>query len=141
MNRILSWFEGQRDTSILVLRVILATILIVSGYQKLFGSGISEFTDYLVRHGIVLSPLFGIIVPVLEFFGGIAILLGLFTRYVAILIAIQFVYISIHYKPILVGGSGVWKSVRIDLTLAAMAILLITHGGGRMALDRLLFRK
>ena len=141
MNRILSWFEGQRDTSILILRVILATILIVAGYQKLFGGGITEFTGYLAGHGIVLSPLFGILVPVLEFFGGIAILLGLFTRYVAILIAIQFVYISVHYKPILVGGSSVWKSVRIDLTLAAMAILLITHGGGRLALDRILFRK
>lgn len=141
MIRMLSWFDGQRDTSILILRVILATILMVAGYQKLFGSGISAFTDYLVSSGLVMAPLFGILVPVLEFFGGIAILLGLFTRYVAILIAIQFVYISIHYKPILVGGSNVWKSVRIDLTLAAMAILLITHGGGRLSLDRILFRK
>ena len=61
------------------------------------------------------------------------LLVGLFTRVLALLFAIQFVVITFYVKS-LAQGLG---PLRLDLLMLASSMLLLFAGPGRAALDRL----
>ena len=79
----LSKYQPQ---ALAVLRVVTALCFMAHGTQKMFGFPASEMGG-----GFELFSLMGL-AAVLEVFGGLAILLGLFTRPVAILLAGQMAY-------------------------------------------------
>jgi len=68
-----------------------------------------------------------------EFFGGILLLVGLFTRIaaLAILINMSVAIWKVHWKNGLLGNGG----YQFPLALAAMAFALIFLGAGPIALD------
>lgn len=66
-----------------VLRIVTALTFMAHGTQKLFGFPASQMPG-----GVELLSLFGV-AGILEVFGGLAILIGLFTRPVAFLLAGQ----------------------------------------------------
>lgn len=86
----LQFFENPRptnreiDTVLLIIRIVVAVLFITFGYGKLFGApGIEGFTGMLTAFGFPLPGLFAYLVGIAEFFGGIAILLGVATRFSA----------------------------------------------------------
>ena len=76
------------DAVLLVARVLLAYILLLSGFGKL--TDIGGFTASLVSKGVRMASVLGIIAPCVEFFGGLAVLLGVKTRYAALLMFASF---------------------------------------------------
>ncbi|MCL4801070.1 MAG: DoxX family protein [Burkholderiales bacterium] len=74
-------------------------------------------------------------VACLEFFGGILLVLGLFTRPVAALF-VGFLYVAaFHYKIV----RGYWWTqggTEMPLVLLLVAITLLLRGGGEYSLDR-----
>lgn len=137
MNSLLSWLDGQRSNSVLICRVVLAAILIVAGYQKLFVYGIPKVMDSFAGIGLFAAPLLGALVPLLELFGGIAILFGVFSRLLSIWVIVQFGLITIYVKPVLQGEG--WGPLRIDLLLAALGFLIATQGPGPLAFGGRIF--
>ena len=77
----------------------------------------------------------GPFIVLLEFAGGIAVVLGLFTRYLGVLYTIEFIVAFLVVKL----GMG-YPKFRIDLTLIAFGVLMATHGAGAYSLDRMLKR-
>ncbi|MGH7631964.1 MAG: DoxX family protein [Gemmatimonadales bacterium] len=117
-----------------VLRIVAALVLITHGTQKLFAFPVAE-----PRPPAELFSLFGA-AGVLEVVGGPLLLLGLFTRPVAFLLAgeMAFAYFIVHapqnFWPILSGGEP-------PVLLCFIFLYLAAAGGGEWALDRVLARR
>ena len=119
------------DWGLLVLRIGMGIIFIFMGYGKLFGGspGIEGFTSMLTNIGIPAPVFSAYLVGIIEFFGGIAIILGMFTRVVAPLLAIIMVVAFVAVKKVLPGGN-------IDLALFAISVALTLTGPGSYSLLR-----
>jgi len=112
-----------------IFRIVTAFLFIPHGAQKLFG--VPDTT----KASIELFSLMGL-VGALEFFGGLFILCGLFTRPVAFLLSGQmaFAYFIAHapkgFWPILNGGE-------LAVLYCFVFLYLVSAGGGAWSLDRL----
>ena len=71
---------------LLVLRVALGLIFLVHGYPKLTRSA-SDLQGMFVQHGLPAQLVY--VAGVLETFGGLVLILGLFARPAALLLAIE----------------------------------------------------
>mgnify|MGYP001546580936 CR=1 FL=1 len=81
--------DKRLDTALLVLRLVIGTIFIAHGYQKIFTYGIAGVTTAFTQMGIPVPALVAPLVAVLEFVGGIALVFGLATRIAGLLLAID----------------------------------------------------
>jgi putative oxidoreductase len=112
-----------------ILRIIAAFVYLVHGTQKLFGFP----APFPVPH---LPPLF-LAGGIIETFGGLLLLLGLFTRPVALIVSgeMAVAYFKFHapqgFWPLLNDGEGAVLYCFIFLYLAS-------SGGGPWSVDRLL---
>lgn len=127
----LRYFDRLQPVALLVLRVVLGAIAIGHGYHKLFGGGFSEYWHHV--QGIGLPGFMAVPSALAEFFGGILVLLGLFTRCAAIAILIDMVITiwKAHWHNGLLGPGG----YEFPLSLAAIAFALICYGAGPLALE------
>lgn len=74
-----------RDLLLLAARVLMAAIFIQSGFGKLLNIG--DFAGNLAGQGVPFAPAMAAVGAGVEFFGGVALLLGAWTRVVAVLLA------------------------------------------------------
>ena len=130
MNKCLANCSTQKmtDYAWLAIRIALAVVLVLHGYQKLAG-GMEMFTGMLTKLGFPAPVLMAWIVALLEFVGGLAIAIGLWTRDVAALVTIQFVVILLFVKKFAFPASDV------DLIIFAVALALTLVGAGSMSVD------
>ncbi|MBR9882232.1 MAG: DoxX family protein [Oceanospirillales bacterium] len=123
----------------LILRVPVGLVLMPHGAQKLFGwfggGGLEGTGQWMASLGLEPGFLMALLAGSAEFFGGLALVLGLLTRLVGLvtaftmLIAILFVHL----------GNGVFVSEggwEYALVLLAASLSLTVSGGGRFSLDR-----
>ena len=129
----------QIDTALAVLRVVLGVTFILHGGQKLFVFGFDGVTGAFTQMGIPAPGFFGPFVALVEFFGGIAITLGLLTRLAALGIAATMVVaiLTVHLKNGFFAPTG----VEFPLSLLGSAIALIVAGAGAFSLDALVGKK
>lgn len=74
----------QISAGLAVLRVAVAAVFINHGRQKLFVYGFAGVTGAFTQMGVPFPGIMGPFIGLLEFFGGIALLLGLLTRLLAV---------------------------------------------------------
>lgn len=131
-NRSASW-------GITLLRIAIAVVFLVHGGQKLFVFGIPGVTGFFTQIGVPLPSLFAPVISVVEFFGGLALLLGIGTRYAALCLALDMLgaIIFVHGK----NGFFVPSGVEFVFVLLAANIALGLAGPGALALEPVLFRR
>jgi putative oxidoreductase len=78
--------EAARDGLLLACRVLLMLLFIKSGWSKL--TGYSETIQHFAQTGVPMPALAATVAVIVEFFLGIAVVIGLQTRPLAILLAI-----------------------------------------------------
>jgi putative oxidoreductase len=129
----------QIDTALAVLRVVLGITFILHGGQKLFVFGFAGVSGAFAQMGIPAPGLLGPFVAFVEFFGGIAILLGLLTRLAALGIAATMVVaiLTVHLKNGFFAPTG----VEFPLSLLGSAIALIITGAGDFSLDAVIGKR
>jgi putative oxidoreductase len=125
--------SSLQPLGLLLLRAALGIIFITHGYPKLaHGAGMQHF---FIEHG--LPGYFLYVAGVLELFGGGLLLLGLFTRGAALLLAIEM-------------GVAIWKvhgsrgilavhEYEFPLAMAMGCLALATIGAGIISIDHPLF--
>ncbi len=73
---------GLADAMLLLARILLGYIFVLSGWGKLMG--LAGFAASLERQGVPASYAFAIIGAAVEFAGGLALIIGIATRYAAL---------------------------------------------------------
>jgi len=111
--------------ALLVMRLVLGAILIAHGYHKVWG-GFHHHMDFVGSLG--LPKWLAYLSAGTEFFGGIAIVPGLFTRFFAAAFIIEMAVAiwKVHFKNGLMGNGG----YEFPLALATIAFGLMCFGGG-----------
>jgi putative oxidoreductase len=129
-------FTPLQRWGITAIRVVVGIVFLMHGGQKLFIWGFSGVAAFLGQLGIPAPMLASIIVTLVEFLGGLALFLGLFTRWVAILLAIDMAVaiLTVH----LPNGFFLPKGFEYPLTLLAANVSLALLGSGEASVDRFL---
>lgn len=124
--------ECQKSTCLLVARVLFAVILITHGWAKLMGPqpGMEGFTAMLAGMNFPMPMAFAWIVALLETVGGAAILLGVWTEKVAMLVAIQFLVIIFYVKKLN------FQKSELDMAILALSLIFASVGAGSYAMTK-----
>lgn len=136
IQRILS--TNSQMTS-LALRLSAGAIFVAHGAQKLFGSfgghGLQGTAQWMASIGLEPGYLMALTAGSAEFFGGIALLIGLLTRPAALMLVITMLVaiINVHL------ANGFFMSnngYEFALALLGISVALVFNGGGKLSLDR-----
>ena len=119
---------------LLVLRVVVGAIFAAHGAQKIFEFTLPGTIGSFAGMGVPLPEIAGPAVAFVELIGGILLILGLLTRPVAILLAIDMIValVAVHLPAGLWVGDGGYEFVAV---LGAAALALALTGAGRFSLD------
>jgi putative oxidoreductase len=134
-----NWLLGTDDKqwATVPLRIALGVIFIAHGGQKLFGwlggyglSGTAAF--FAAKLGLTPGLLWATLAGLGEFGGGVLVLLGLFTRFGALMIAIV---MGVAIVKVQWGYFFMPRGIEYTFALLAMAVALLIAGGGKFSLD------
>jgi len=130
----MNFLRGLQPFGLLVLRVCLGLIFVYHGYPKLVHAN-EGMREFFLAHG--LPGYFVSLAGILETFGGLVLMLGLFTRAAALLLAIEMgvAIWKVH------SGHGVLavKDYEFPLAVGAACFALATLGAGVLSADHLFF--
>lgn len=123
------------------MRLSAGVIFAAHGAQKLFGSfgggGLEGTAQWMASIGLEPGYLMALAAGSAEFFGGIALLLGLLTRPAAFVLAMTMLVavITAHLpNGLFLSNNG----YEFGLALLAITGALVLNGGGKLSLDRML---
>jgi putative oxidoreductase len=127
--------NNLQPLSLLLLRISLAVIFLFHGYPKLAHPS-AQLQSAFVEHG--LPGYFVQLAGIIETFGGGLLLLGLFTRAAALLLAIEMCVAiwKVHSRSYLAV-----HEYEFPLALAAACFVLATVGAGLISVDQVVFER
>ncbi|WP_333606781.1 DoxX family protein [Arsukibacterium sp.] len=130
--------------SALVLRVPVGIIFAAHGAQKLFGwfggYGLSGTAGWMDSIGLSPGLLMALLAGAAEFFGGLALIIGLLTRPAAAALAVAMLVaiIAVHLPyGLFISNNG----YEFGLALLAASVSLLFSGAGNASVDRLVAAK
>jgi putative oxidoreductase len=119
-------------------RLLIAAIFVPSGFGKL--THIDGFAHVLARSGVPAPHTLAIVGACVEFFGSLAIVFGLLTRYAALLMAaFTLVAALISYRFWKVSGAAVFDQYfqfMKNLAIVGGFLFLFVVGPGRYSIGR-----
>lgn len=121
------------------LRLVLGAAMVYHGYSKVIPAGGfhgGNAFSAIERHSRFVASLglpywMGIVSALTEFLGGLLILSGLFTRFAALLVAINMLL-----AVLMVNRHHGYAGSEYSLALLAIALMLAFYGAGVYAIDR-----
>ncbi len=117
-----------------LIRCACGLILAVHGWGKI-SRGAETMAPTFAKLGYAHPVLLVYLLILVEFFGGIAIAAGLFTRFFAAALTIEMAVITfVHYLP--AGFSWLNRGYEFTLLWGLMAMAILWRGGGPYSLDR-----
>jgi putative oxidoreductase len=140
INRLVATDAGAAT---LALRIPVGIVFIAHGAQKLFGwfggYGLEGTAQWMGSIGLNPGYLLALLAGGAEFFGGLALLVGLLVRPAAALLAFTMLVaiFSVHISKGLFLSNGGYEYA---LALLAVSVALLVGGAGRFSLDRALGR-
>jgi len=126
---------SRQDFGLLIIRLILAVVLLYHGSGKLFGAfggpGLEGFSGWLGSMGIPMPSVSAFLAAAAEFFGGLAILFGLWVQWAALPAAFTMFVAAFSAHS---GFDGQKDGMEYPLTLALVLVGLALLGSGRFSL-------
>lgn len=122
---------------------LLIRLVVAYGFSQpaiLKMNNIDETVKWFGDLSIPLPEFFAYIVTGFESLGIVLLILGLFTRYISIVLACVMIG-AIYFVHLPNGFSVADNGVEIPLYYFLFLTFLATHGAGKFSLDRMLFEK
>tara|TARA_R100001143_G_scaffold52481_2_gene47662 strand:+ start:25921 stop:26316 length:396 start_codon:yes stop_codon:yes gene_type:complete len=116
------------DVAPLLLRIGVGVIFIVAGWGKL--NGIEGVEGFFGNLGIPLPGIMAWVVAIVEFVGGIMVLLGAYARIPYVLLACVMIVALLTTK---LGGE--FSAARLDMMLLLANLSLYFMGSGKYSVD------
>ncbi len=137
MNRPLPPTAG--DVALLAARLLLGVVMFAHGWQKMMINGIGRTTEGFEKMSIPLAILSASFVTVVEFVGGVLLIVGALTTLVAGLMMVIMVgaAVFVHIPNGIFVADGDWELVGV---IAAGLVMLAARGPGRYSVDHLTAR-
>jgi putative oxidoreductase len=129
----------RADLGLLVLRLATGIVFLMHGYQKVFTYGFAGVGDAFTKMGVPVGTVMGPAIGLLELLGGIALIIGLGTRIVALLLACDMLgaFMLVHMK----NGFFMPTGFEFVFVLCAASLALALAGGGEMSVDAKMGRR
>ena len=127
--------KTSHEWGLLILRIVVGVVFAAHGAQKLMG-GVDSTAGFMGFLGIPMPQIAAIVLIAVELVGGIALILGLGTRYVAALLAVDMLVamVLVHLaNGFFVSTNG----IELVLLLLAASLFFVLSGGGRLAVDQM----
>ena len=126
--------SNSQPWGLTVLRVVVGAVFLIHGCQKLFVFGFHGVAGFLGPLGVPAPGVFAVIVTLVEFVGGALLIVGLFTRWAALLLAVDMLVaiLLVHLKH---GFFNQQQGYEYPLTLLAATIALALAGPGAASVD------
>ena len=130
----MKFLSSIQPLGLLALRVALGLIFLTHGYPKLTRSA-TQLQTIFVQHGLPAQLVY--VAGVLETFGGVLLILGLFTKPAALLLAIEMgvAIAKLHTSH----GVMALHDYEFPLALGTACLALATVGAGSASADHLFF--
>jgi putative oxidoreductase len=127
--------DKLKPLALLLLRLAMGLIFISHGYPKLFGNPHQWVGNF--EH-LGMPGYFAYVAGILEFFGGMLLVAGLFTEIVGLLFAIEMTValVKVHFPQ---GPLLQVKNYEFPLMLAVAGFVLATIGAGIFSLDQAIY--
>jgi len=140
----------RSDSGLAILRVILGVVFFAHGAQKMLGwlggYGFTGTMGYFTSLGI--PYVFGVLAICAEFFGGLGLILGLFSRVAAfavlanMVVAILLVHLPnglfMNWGLAIKGTMAIGEGYEYHLLAIGMALAVMINGGGAASVDAML---
>jgi len=129
--------EKFRDEVILVARILLALLFLTFGWSKL--TNYAGTVAYMTKTGLPLPSIAAIVAVIVELGGAIAIILGLWTRLVAVVVALYTVASAFIGHPYwtMTGADAYGNMINFYKNVCIMGgyLLLYITGAGKYSID------
>lgn len=137
------FYNRARDLSWPLIRLTVGGVLLVHGIVKVTGPGLAAFAaNSLARRGIEPALPLACVIFFNETVGALCLMLGLLTRVIAAIIAVEFAVITflVHFKNgfSFASQGGGWE---YPLLWGLVIFAISLRGGGPYSLDRLIGRE
>nr|WP_199047805.1 DoxX family protein [Dyella sp. ASV24] len=130
--------EGSRDGMLLLARLLLMILFVIFGWSKL--TGFTDTVAYMTSVGVPMPSVTAAIAVIMEFFVGIAIAVGFYTRPLAIVLGLYTIAAAVigHQFWNLVDPERIGAMINFykNMSIAGGLLLLCVAGPGRYSLDR-----
>lgn len=133
--------DSEAGLSTLALRIPAGIIFMAHGAQKLFGAfggyGLEGTGQWMASIGLEPGYLMALMAGSAEFFGGLALLLGLLIRPAAAVLAITMLVaiFTVHFSNGLFMSNNGYE---FGLALLAVSVSLLFSGAGRLSVDAII---
>jgi putative oxidoreductase len=129
--------DRVRDEVILVARILLIVLFLVFGWGKL--ANYAATVDSMTRTGAPLPPVAALIAIVVEVFIALTVILGLWTRPLALLLALYTLATALigHHFWTMEGPARTANAINFykNISIIGGFLLLYVTGAGRYSLD------
>lgn len=133
-----------QDVLLLIARILAGWIFIHYGFGKI--TDVGPFAASLARDGVPLPMVVGVIAACVEFFGGIALILGIQVRYTSLLLfAFVIVATLLRHRYWDFAEVAARRAQELNFyknaSMAGGLLALFVAGGGRIGLDGMLRKR
>lgn len=118
----------------LALRIVTGLVFVYHGYAKVFVMGMDGVTGFFTSVGIPMAGLMAVLVSYGEFLGGIALILGLFTHWIAKL-NVLIMLGAIYFVHLANGYDATKGGYEYPLMILVVSLFIAATGAGKYSLD------
>ncbi|WP_248919453.1 DoxX family protein [Pseudomonas entomophila] len=142
-NALKALFATRAGFGLSVVRILVGVIFMAHGAQKLFGLfggyGLEGTGQWMESIGLAPGYFMALLSGSAEFFGGLALVVGLLARPAALALTVTLVVaiFSVHINNGLFMSNNGYE---FALALMAGTVAVLIEGAGRLSLDRLIAR-